>query len=113
MAFRLHLPCSEFSSGPGLLSIDDVTQLGPNASVMLRVSTLTAWAELEVAIAREDYLQNILKLLRGTLALLWVLALRDYASIRADSEVQQDGISGMDASYTGLGRETLLPVSTV
>lgn len=79
---------------------------------MLRVSTLTAWAELEVASAREEYLQNVLKPFRGTLALLWVSALRDYASIRADSEAQQDGISGMDASYTGLGRETLLPVST-
>jgi hypothetical protein len=95
---------------PGLLSIGDVTHLGPNASVMLRVSTLTAWAELEVASAREEYLQAVLKPYRGTLALLWVSALRDYASIRADSEVQQDSGSGMDASYTGLGRETLLPV---
>lgn len=77
---------------------------------MLRVSTLTAWAELEIASAREEYLQKVLQPFRGTLALLWVSALRDYASIRADSEMQQDGISGMDASYTGLGRETLLPV---
>ncbi|KAF8679927.1 Clathrin-coated vesicle protein [Rhizoctonia solani] len=94
---------------PGLLSIGDVQQLGPNASVMLRVSTLTAWAELEIASAREEYLQAVLKPYRGTLALLWVSALRDYASIRADSEVQQDGVAGMDSAYTGLGRETLLP----
>lgn len=31
--------------------------------------------------------------------------------IRADSEVQQGGISGMGASYTDLARETPLPVS--
>ncbi|CAE6439107.1 unnamed protein product [Rhizoctonia solani] len=99
----------EQSKEPGLLSIGDVQQLGPNASVMLRVSTLTAWAELEIASAREEYLQIVLKPYRGTLALLWVSALRDYASIRADSEVQQDSVSGMDAAYTGLGRETLLP----
>ncbi|CAE6356393.1 unnamed protein product [Rhizoctonia solani] len=99
----------EQSKEPGLLSIGDVQQLGPNASVMLRVSTLTAWAELEIASAREEYLQAVLKPYRGTLALLWVSALRDYASIRADSEVQQDGVAGMDAAYTGLGRETLLP----
>ncbi|CAE7204243.1 unnamed protein product [Rhizoctonia solani] len=99
----------EQSKAPGTLSIGDAQQLGPNASVMLRVSTLTAWAELEIASAREEYLQAVLKPYRGTLALLWVSALRDYASIRADSEVQQDGVSGMDASYTGLGRETLLP----
>ncbi|GAB1525330.1 hypothetical protein RhiTH_008488 [Rhizoctonia solani] len=94
---------------PGLLSIGDVQQLGPNASVMLRVSTLTAWAELEIASTREEYLQAVLKPYRGTLTLLWVSALRDYASIRADSEVQQDGVAGMDSAYTGLGRETLLP----
>ncbi|KAG8714844.1 hypothetical protein FRC11_006860 [Ceratobasidium sp. 423] len=99
----------EQSKEPGLLSIGDVQQLGPNASVMLRVSTLTAWAELEIASTREEYLQVVLKPYRGTLALLWVSALRDYASIRADSEVQQDSVSGMDAAYTGLGRETLLP----
>ncbi|ELU42761.1 HEAT repeat protein [Rhizoctonia solani AG-1 IA] len=99
----------EQSKEPGLLSIGDVQQLGPNASVMLRVSTLTAWAELEIASAREEYLQAVLKPYRGTLALLWVSALRDYASIRADSEVQQDGVAGMDSAYTGLGRETLLP----
>ncbi|KAJ1300539.1 hypothetical protein OPQ81_002194 [Rhizoctonia solani] len=99
----------EQSKEPGLLSIGDVQQLGPNASVMLRVSTLTAWAELEIASVREEYLQAVLKPYRGTLSLLWVSALRDYASIRADSEVQQDSVSGMDASYTGLGRETLLP----
>ncbi|KAG8794872.1 hypothetical protein FRC12_020730, partial [Ceratobasidium sp. 428] len=99
----------EQSKEPELLSIGDVAQLGPNASVMLRVSTLTAWAELEVASAREEYLQAVLKPYRGTLCFLWVSALRDYASIRADSEVQQDNTSGMDTSYTGLGRETLLP----
>ncbi|KAG8716699.1 hypothetical protein FRC08_008984 [Ceratobasidium sp. 394] len=99
----------EQSKEPGLLSIGDVAQLGPNASVMLRVSTLTAWAELEIASAREEYLQAVLKPYRGTLCFLWVSTLRDYASIRADSEVQQDNTSGMDASYTGLGRETLLP----
>ncbi|KAG8721134.1 hypothetical protein FRC09_008363 [Ceratobasidium sp. 395] len=105
----LKLLTSALEQKPGLLSIGDVAQLGPNASVMLRVSTLTAWAELEVASAREEYLQAVLKPYRGTLCFLWVSALRDYASIRADSEVQQDNTSGMDTSYTGLGRETLLP----
>ncbi|KAG8730584.1 hypothetical protein FRC10_002585, partial [Ceratobasidium sp. 414] len=106
---RLLTSALEQSKEPGLLSIGDVAQLGPNASVMLRVSTLAAWAGLEVASAREEYLQAVLKPYRGTLCFLWVSALRDYASIRADSEVQQDNTSGMDASYTGLGRETLLP----
>jgi len=33
----------------GMLAIGDVEQLSPNASVMLRIATPTAWAELEIA----------------------------------------------------------------
>ncbi|QRV99686.1 HEAT repeat protein [Ceratobasidium sp. AG-Ba] len=99
----------EQSKEHGLISIGEIAHLGPNASVMLRISTLTAWAELEVARAREEYLEAVLQPYRQTLCFLWVSALRDYSSIRADSEVQQDGTAGIDLSYIGLGRETLLP----
>lgn len=78
---------------------------------MLRVSTLTAWAELEVASAAQAYLKAVLQPYRAILASLWIASLRDYASIRADSEVLQESASGaMDVAYTGLGREVLLPV---
>lgn len=93
------------------LSIGDAQELSPNASVMLRVATLAAWAELEVSSATKEYLQSVLAPHRRTLSLLWIASLRDYASIRADSEVLQEGSSGsVDIAYTGLGREVLLPV---
>jgi hypothetical protein len=94
----------------GTLSIGDVGELSPNASVMLRISTLTAWAELEVATARQPYLQHVVGPHRATLTAHWVASLRDYASVRADSEAVQETSSSLDSSYFGLGRETLLPV---
>ncbi|KAH7108306.1 ARM repeat-containing protein [Auriculariales sp. MPI-PUGE-AT-0066] len=100
----------EQSKGFGTLSIGDLGQLSPNASVMLRISTLTAWAELQMASAQQAYLEDVLKPYRATLSTLWIASLRDYASIRVDSEVLQDPQSAaLDSSYFGLGREVLLP----
>jgi HEAT repeat-containing protein 5 len=79
---------------------------------MLRISTLSAWAQLEVASIHQSYLESVLKPYRATLATLWIASLRDYASIRADSEFLHDPSSiALDSSYSSLGREVLLPVS--
>lgn len=93
-----------------MLSIGDVGELSPNASVMLRISTLTAWAELEAATGQQQYLQDVVGPHRGTLASLWIACLRDYASVKADSDALQESSSSADTSYFDLGRETLLPV---
>lgn len=94
-----------------MLSLGDAGELSPNASVMLRISTLSAWAELEVASPTQKYLSDVVRPYRATLASLWVASLRDYASIRADSEVLQDsGSASLESPYAGLGREVLLPV---
>ena len=78
---------------------------------MLRVSTLTAWAELQHASTSQEYLRDVLEPYRRTLACLWLACLRDYARIRGDSEVLQESAStAADVAYAGLGREVLLPV---
>ena len=95
-----------------MLSLGEAGELSPNASVMLRISTLSAWAELQIASVQQDYLRAVVEPHRRTLAMLWVAALRDYASIKGDSEVFQDsGSAAIDAPYASLGREVLLPVS--
>ncbi|KAF8333580.1 ARM repeat-containing protein [Cantharellus anzutake] len=92
------------------LSIGDAQELSPNASVMLRVSTLTAWAELQHASITQAYLSDVLEPYRQTLAGLWLACLRDYARIRGDSEILQETVSdSADVVYAGLGREVLLP----
>ncbi len=101
----------DISAASGMLAIGDVEQLSPNASVMLRIATLTAWAELEIASAMQAYLQEVLKPQRATLVTLWISSLRDYATIRGDSEVLQETASaGMDTISMSLGKEVLLPV---
>lgn len=94
----------------GLISIGDVGKLSPNASIMLRISIITAWAELEIATPQQPYLQMVVAPHRSTLASLWIASLRDYASVRADSETLQDNPASFDPSYSSLGREILLPV---
>ena len=96
----------------GTLTLGDAGELSPNASVMLRIATLSAWAELAIASAAQGYLKELIKPYRSSLASLWVASLRDYASVRADTEVlQEDTPATLDVSYTNLGKEVLLPVS--
>ena len=95
----------------GTLSLGDAGELSPNASVMLRIATLSAWAELAIASAAQGYLKDLIKPYRSSLASLWVASLRDYASVRADTEaLQEDTPAALDVSYTNLGKEVLLPV---
>lgn len=78
---------------------------------MLRIATLSAWAELSISSAVQGYLKGLIKPYRSSLASLWVASLRDYASVRADTEVlQEDTPATLDVSYTNLGKEVLLPV---
>jgi hypothetical protein len=94
-----------------MISLGEAGELSPNASAMLRISTLSAWAQLQIASAQQSYLTNVVKLHRATLASLWIASLRDYASIRADSEFIGEASSvALDSSYSSLGKEVLLPV---
>lgn len=94
-----------------MLSLGEAGELSPNASSMLRISALSAWAQLEVASAQQEYLKDVLKPHRATLASLWIASLRDYASIKIDSEFLHDTSMALDSSYSSLGKEVLLPAS--
>ena len=97
-----------------MLTLGDAAELSPNASVMLRIATLSAWAELQVASTQQAYLVEVVKPYRTALAPLWISSLRDYASIRIDAEALDDAPAGaLDSSYSSLGREVLLPVSSI
>ncbi|KAH0586658.1 hypothetical protein H2248_007874 [Termitomyces sp. 'cryptogamus'] len=103
----------EQSKDSGMLSLGETGELSPNASAMLRISTLSAWAQLQVATPQRKYLENVVKPHRGTLSSLWIAALRDYASIRIDSEFLNDTSTvALDSSYSSLGKEVLLPYYT-
>jgi HEAT repeat-containing protein 5 len=96
----------------GTLSLGEAGELSPNASVMLRIAALTAWAKLEIARPFQPYLNDVIQPHRQVLASLWIAALRDYATIRADIEIasQDTSMAPLDSSNSGLGRDVLLPV---
>ncbi|KAI0946131.1 hypothetical protein AcV7_010182 [Taiwanofungus camphoratus] len=107
---KLLISALEQSKDSGMLSLGDAAELSPNASVMLRIAILSAWAELQVASSHQAYLVDVVRPYRPALASLWIAALRDYASIRADTEVFDDSSAGpLDSSYSSLGKEVLLP----
>ena len=96
---------------PVFLQLGDAADLVPNASVMLRVATLTAWAELKIASRTRTYLLDVLRSHASLLATLWTSSLRDYASIKVGVEGLDDiAMASLDSSYGSLGREVLLPV---
>ncbi|KAI0688492.1 clathrin-coated vesicle protein [Cytidiella melzeri] len=98
--------CQESS----LLRLGDAIDLGPNASVMLRIAILSAWAELQIASRSQQYLVDIVQPYNKVLATQWIGSLRDYASIRAGTELLDDTSAGaVDSSHASLGKEVLLP----
>ncbi|WWD21891.1 hypothetical protein CI109_106379 [Kwoniella shandongensis] len=90
------------------LALGGVEDLSSNAAVMLKISILAAWAELQIASLRQTYLDDVLKPYRYLLGPFWIGALRDYAQLRTDPEMGGLGGAGMDAGG-GVGRDILLP----
>lgn len=96
----------------GMVALGDVEDLSANAAVMLKVSVLAAWAELQIASTRQSYLVNVVKPYQWLLGPFWIGALRDYAQLRTDPEMGAVAMGSHDFSG-GLGRDVLLPVSAV
>lgn len=90
-----------------MVSLGEVSDLSPNASVMLKISILAAWAELQISSQRQAYLNEVTKPYRWLLGPFWVGSLRDYAGLRTDPDMGA-GSLGVD---NGVGRDILLPVS--
>ncbi|THH16286.1 hypothetical protein EW146_g4324 [Bondarzewia mesenterica] len=105
----LKLLTSALDQCKGMLTLGEAGEGSPNASAMLRIATLSAWAELTSASSEQSYLKDVVKPYHATLTSLWVAALRDYASIRAGSEVMQESSAPLDIAYANLGKDILLP----
>lgn len=91
-----------------MVALGDVENLSANAGVMLKISVLAAWAELQIAATRQAYLVAVVQPYRWLLGPFWIGALRDYAQLRTDPEM---GAGGAVDFNNGLGRDVLLPVS--
>ncbi|EJU04714.1 ARM repeat-containing protein [Dacryopinax primogenitus] len=93
----------EQCAGASNLTLGEGGQLGPNASVMLRVSIISAWAKLAMSSHQRTYLEAIILPHRPVLAALWVESVIDYTRLKAHSEMTAD-----PEELTGPGMSSLI-----
>lgn len=96
-------------------SIGDVKDLSSTASVMLKTSIFAAWAQFQIASVRQAYLKQVIDPHLALLCPCWVSSLREFARLRTDPDAASSdsgaGGAAFDSVYSGLSRETALPVS--
>ncbi|CAG8467294.1 7812_t:CDS:10 [Ambispora gerdemannii] len=103
-----------------ITTVAGVKDLSPHASIMVKLSVLNAWAELQVASTKQSYLVQVVEPNLRLLCPLWVGALRDYARVQVEPEIESQANSnastipnaqndGFDSMYIGLTREVILP----
>ncbi|KAI8641511.1 armadillo-type protein [Parasitella parasitica] len=103
-----------------LTGVGEVKDLSPHASVMVKLSVLNAWAELQVASQKQAYLKQVLQPNLAVLSPMWLRALQDYARIRLESDIvalssrsteriQASSNSGIDSMYSAATKDVVLP----
>lgn len=103
-----------------LTGVGEVKDLSPHASVMVKLSVLNAWAELQVASQKQSYLKQVLQPNLAVLSPMWLRALQDYARIRLESDIvalssrttdriQASSNSGIDSMYSAATKDVVLP----
>lgn len=98
-------------------SLGDVQDLSSTAAVMLKTSIFAAWAQFQTASVRQPYLEAVIRPHLPLLCPFWVASLREYARVRTDPDAASSdsgaGGAAFDSVYSGLSRETALPVRVV
>ncbi|RCI00083.1 hypothetical protein CU098_002114, partial [Rhizopus stolonifer] len=103
-----------------LTGVGEVKDLSSHASVMVKLSVLNAWAELQVASQKQTYLKQVLQPNLAVLSPMWLRALQDYARIRLESDIvalssrttdriQASSNSGIDSMYSAATKDVTLP----
>ncbi|OBZ81409.1 HEAT repeat-containing protein 5B, partial [Choanephora cucurbitarum] len=103
-----------------LTGVGEVKDLSSHASVMVKLSVLNAWAELQVASQKQSYLKQVLQPNVAVLSPMWLRALQDYARIRLESDIvalssrttdriQASSNSGIDSMYSAATKDVVLP----
>ncbi|CAG8476835.1 4543_t:CDS:10 [Funneliformis caledonium] len=112
-------------------AVGDIKDLSPHAAIMVKLSVLNAWAELQVSSIKQSYLIQVLEPNLPLLCPLWVLALKEYARVQIEPDIAEAQINIIgsrgnggnvggsflsptqtevfDSMYSGLTREVILP----
>ena len=98
-------------------AVGELKGLSSNAQTMVRMSVLSAWAELQVASTQQEYLIKVVKPHTTKLTPLWLSSLQEFARLRFEPDISNTTgparpDEGLDVVYAALNRQTLLKVST-
>ena len=82
---------------------------------MVRLSVLSAWAELQVASTHQEYLVKVVKPYVAKLTPLWLSSLQEFARLRFEPDISNTTgparpDEALDVVYASLNRQTLLQV---
>lgn len=110
---RLLISSLESCTGKEIV-LGDLKSLSPNAQVMLRMAILSSWADLQVASASKEFLQDVVSPYTSILIPLWLSSLREFAELRFEPEqsssLSNSSLGGsIDHMYSALSRNSILP----
>ena len=98
----------------GNTAIGELKSLSTNAQTMVRMSVLSAWAELQVASMDRVYLTDVIKPHLASLIPLWLSSLQEFARLRFEPDISSSMSTNpddnLDVIYAALNRQTLLQV---
>ena len=102
-----------FAADSQIVTIGDLKGLSTNAQIMIRMSVLIAWAELQVASAEHDYLVKVIEPHLQKLIPLWLSSLQEFARLRFEPDISSSMgpvhmDEGVDVVYASMNRQTLL-----
>ena len=85
---------------------------------MIKLSVLSAWAELQVASTEVGYLAKVVAPHLANLTPLWLSSLQEFARLRFEPEISSSlrstgSESDLETMYAALNRQTLLKVPLI
>jgi HEAT repeat-containing protein 5 len=96
-----------------LPSLGDLKIPSANASLMLRLAILSAWAELQIQSTQQEYLLEIVEPHVSSLITMWLASLTSYAKLHFDPD-DTDGLVTedvlIDSEYLYASKEFLIQV---
>ncbi|CAI2166927.1 889_t:CDS:10 [Funneliformis geosporum] len=95
-------------------AVGDIKDLSPHAAIMVKLSVLNAWAELQVSSIKQSYLIQVVEPNLSLLCPLWVSALKEYARVQVEPDIAeaQINIIGSGGNGGNVGRSFLSPTQT-
>lgn len=93
-------------------TIGELTGLSPNASTMVKMAVLSAWAKLQTSAVEQKHLESVVEPHIKSLLPLWLVSLQKYARLRFEPDTSDSlgTTQSSDITYAAMNRETLLQV---